>query len=241
MTGRYATVSANLAGHGTSDEREDRSVDRTSYTEALGCSDTIVDVYRCPAGRTVTLPVEPEQACLPIDASRPVSVDGDRIPTPGVGYVPPETERSLQCDTPTVVAVVGATTDSPATGDTVTVGLDECEFTTPSTSSVETARLTARLGCRGMKINARRLDPGDHVPYHTEGDQEELFVPVRGPATMRIDETTVETPVGTLARVAPPVPRSAVNGGDAEALWVMIGAPPTGGPGEWDPGATILE
>lgn len=241
MTSRYATVSVDPAGNGRSDERDGRSVDRTSYTGALGCSDTTVDVYRCHPEGTATLPAGPEQVCLPIDAGSPVSIDGARVPALGVGYVPPGAERSLQCDTPTVVAVVGATTDSRGTGDTVTVGLDECEFTTPSTSTVETARLTARLGCRGMKVNARRLDPGDHVPYHTEGDQEELFVPVRGPATMRVDETTVETPVGTLARVAPPVPRSAVNDGDTEALWVMIGAPPTGGPGEWDPGATILE
>jgi len=115
-------------------------------------------------------------------------------------------------NTTTAIAVVGASTGSTATDDTVTVGLDECEFTTPSTSTIETARLTSRLGSRGMKLNARRLDGA-----------------------------AVATPVGTLARVAPPVPRSAVNDGDTAVLWVMVDAPPTGGPRGWDPGATILE
>lgn len=92
-----------------------------------------------------------------------------------------------------------------------------------------------------MKVNARLLEPGDVVPYHTEGDQEELFVPVSGPAAMRIADTTYETPPGTVTRVAPTVPRSALNNGDSDALWVMVGAPPTGGPDEWDPGAEILD
>lgn len=58
---------------------------------------------------------------------------------------------------------------------------------------------------------------------------------------MRIADTTDETPPGTVVRVAPTVPRSALNNGETDAVWVMFGAPPTGGPDEWDPGAEILE
>lgn len=107
--------------------------------------------------------------------------------------------------------------------------------------SVGHRSFTDELGCSDTKVDARLLGPGEYVPYHTEGEQEELFVPVRGPAAMRVDDGSFETPVGTITRVAPPVPRSAVNDGDHEACWVMIGAPPTGGPSEWDPGAEILE
>lgn len=137
--------------------------------------------------------------------------------------------------------MIGTSVDPEPGKEITSVSFEECDFVEPSTSTVRTARLTALLDCTGTKVNARILDPGEHVPYHTEGTQEELFVPVRGPATMRIDGETFDTPVGTVTRVAPEIPRSAINDSNEESLWVMVGAPPTGGPGEWDPGAEILE
>ncbi|MFB6353219.1 MAG: cupin domain-containing protein [Halobacteriales archaeon] len=121
------------------------------------------------------------------------------------------------------------------------VDLDDAAFVVPETSDVATAFPTDPLGCAGMKANARRLAPGQAVPAHTEGDQEELFVPVRGPASIRIAGERFDTPPGTVARVAPEVPRSAVNPAGTDAVWVMVGAPPTGGPRDWDPGAEVVE
>ncbi|WP_255194056.1 cupin domain-containing protein [Natronobeatus ordinarius] len=237
MTSGYASVSIDaveVPGDG-------EPLGHRSFTDELGCSTTTVDGYRVPAGGTVPLSGAPEQLCLPIDADGPISLEGVDVPPSGVARLPAGVEGTLSCSGPTAVVVIGAPVESTAADDPIAVDLEACDYAPPSTSSIETARLTARLGCAGVKVNARLLDPGDHVPYHTEGEQEELFVPVRGPATMRIDDDSFETPVGTITRVAPPVPRSAVNDGDREACWVMIGAPPTGGPSEWDPGAEILE
>lgn len=85
------------------------------------------------------------------------------------------------------------------------------------------------------------LGPDQAVPYHTEGSQEELFVPIAGPGAVRVAGETVTATPGTVVRVAPATPRSALTDGDARSRWVMFGAPPTGGPEEWDPGAVILE
>lgn len=92
-----------------------------------------------------------------------------------------------------------------------------------------------------MKANVRRLDPGQAVPYHTEGSQEELFVPLDGAGRLLVAGETHEVEPGSVGRVAPDVPRSAVNSGSLAVHWLMVGAPPTGGPDEWDPGAEILE
>ena len=114
-------------------------------------------------------------------------------------------------------------------------------FAPPATSDVPIARLTAPLECAGMKVNYRRLAPGQAVPYHVEGSQEELFVPLDGPGTVRIDDEVHHVPAGGVVSVAPPVPRSVTNESAGSRCWFMAGAPPTGGPDEWDPGAEILE
>lgn len=237
MATDYATAAVDIVE--AADDGE--STGHRSFTDELGCFATTVDGYRVPQGAAVSLPAPPEQACLPIDADRSVSLGDLELPPLGVARVPAGVERTLRPVTATKLLVVGAAAEREAGAEPTAVALEDCEFTTPSTSAIATARLTDRLGYAGMKLNARVLDPGQRVPYHTEGTQEELFVPLCGPATMRIDDDTYETPVGTVTRVAPPVPRAALNDGDAEALWVMIGAPPTGGPSEWDPGAEVVE
>jgi len=218
---------------------------RASLTGPLGCTETAVDAYRFATGDAVTLPSAPEQLCLPVAASGPLLLgDGAELSGRGVGCIPAGTASRIRASDSASLFVVAAAADPGpgAAGESppVIVDLDDCEFAPPATSDVDTARLTARLGCEGTKVNARRLAPGGSVPYHTEGDQEELFVPLSGSIAMRVADETIPTPPGTVTRVAPPVPRSAVDRGDG-SLWIMIGAPPTGGPTEWDPGAEILE
>jgi hypothetical protein len=68
-----------------------------------------------------------------------------------------------------------------------------------------------------------------------------IFVPLADGGSMRLGHETVETPRGTVVRVAPPIPRSARHDGPDTATWLMFGAPPSGGPTDWAPGATILQ
>jgi hypothetical protein len=48
---------------------------------------------------------------------------------------------------------------------------------------------------------------------------------------------------GAIARVSPATRRSPIidEAADGDVVWAMVGAPLTGGPDEWDPGATVFE
>lgn len=212
-----------------------------SLTVPLGATETQVDAVRLGSDDAVELAAEPEQLLVVLEGS--VRIDGDATDMlrPGLGVVSAGGSVTLEADEPSTVLVVSAPAEPEPDGTPTSVGLETVEFVVPSTSDVATAFLTGPLGCAGMKVNARRLEPGQVVPYHTEGTQEELFIPVSGPASLRVDDESHSMPMGSVARVAPEVPRSAVNDGNEDALWVMVGAPPTGGPTDWDPGAVILE
>ena len=209
---------------------------RVSLTDRLGCSDTSVVAYRTRGDGEVSLPPESERLCVPVGgggtltASEPVALGAT-----SVALVPAGCPAALGGETTWLV--VSAEVDATPDGDPALLDLRSLEYRETATSSIPTARLTEPLGCRGMKVNARRLGPGSVVPYHTEGSQEELFVPLDANGTVRIGGETYVAPQGSVTRVAPEVPRSAVNPTEEDALWLMIGAPPTGAPDEWDPGA----
>lgn len=220
---------------------EHTSVTHRGLTAPLGCDWTVVDAYRLDGGG-ITLSSQYEQLCLPLGGDGRLTLDGSiAVPAPGAALVPAGHDGTLAGTGPEAWLVVGAPGNSSADPDPATVDMSACTFTAPETSDVPTARLTRRLGCTGMKVNARRLDPGQTVPYHVEGWQEELFVPLTGAGTMRIADRTHDLSRGSVARVGPETPRSAVNNGEDSLVWAMVGAPPTGGSDEWDPGAVILD
>lgn len=231
-------------GYGMASVEQSEPAGRHSLTDPLGCEHVTVEAAILDPDDAVSLPRDLESVCVPLAVDDIVTLAGEwSISRRSVGFVPAGVDASLRAPSGGASILVHARPASPGDGPStpVVVDLDECTFPVPSTSDIPTARLTGRLDCQGMKVNARRLVPDAVVPYHTEGTQEEVFVPVDGPAAMRIADDHVETPPGTVVRVAPQTPRSALNAGDDEALWVMFGAPPTGGPEEWDPGAEILE
>lgn len=220
-------------------EREDDGA--VSLTSALGCEETEVDAVRLAGGDAHPLPTATENVCLPIDGpGELVAGDSLTVPDHGVARVPAGVDGELGGDDPTTWVVVSAPAEATPGAEPVVIDLDRLDYA-PVASGILTVRLTDRLGCEGMKANPRLLKPGDRVPYHTEGTQEELFVPLSGPATMLIAGERYELASGSVARVAPEVPRSAMNDGDEEALWFMVGAPPTGGAREWDPGAEVVD
>ncbi|PSP85093.1 hypothetical protein BRC83_04075 [Halobacteriales archaeon QS_1_68_17] len=185
------------------------------------------------------------------------SIDGALSSSPRVSLT-----ESLGCTDTTVEAFrlsPGESRTLPTDRETVCVPLDAGgELLAGGTTAVPRhavarvppgveARLRSDAGTdwlavgAGMKANFRRLPPGRAVPYHTEGTQEELFVPLGGPGWLRAGGETHRMAAGSVARVAPATPRAAVNEGDADRVWFMIGTPPTGGPDEWDPGAEAVE
>lgn len=220
--------------------------DHASLTEFLGCTHCAVDVYRTTAGASVRLPGALEALCVPVDASGTLStLDGGQdvahVSRRSIARVPAGIDAELSSADRATWIVVTAEADPEPDGSVAVIDVGDVPFSVPETSNVPIARLTARLGCTGTKVNYRGLTPDSNVPYHTEGTQEELFVPLDGPGTVRADGETHSVSAGDVVRVAPETPRAAVNDGANDRLWLMVGAPPTGGPDEWDPGAEILE
>lgn len=227
----------------------DQPLKHLSLTDSLGCSDNRVSVYRLTESgsdrkremTSLTLSSSREHLVVPVGDSGELSLEDSTVGPNSIAFVPVRTSCTIDFVDNTTAFVISATATAEHDKECTVLSIPDLEYTVPETSAIATARLTRRLGCRGMKVNARVLESGQEVPYHTEGDQEELFVPLTSSTSMRIDDGEHQTPPGTVVRVAPNTPRSAHNDGESDSYWVMVGAPPTGGPNEWDPGATILE
>ena len=216
--------------------------EHAALTDRLGCTDTQVDVYRTDADVSVSLPAEREHLCVPVDAPGTLTADGAHGEEQGrLALVPAGADGEIESGDRATWLVLSAPAEPGPEAEPVVVDVADLDFRVPKTSDIPTARLTDRLGCGGMKVNVRRLHPGDVVPYHTEGAQEELFVPLDGNGTVRVDGETYVAPRGSVTRVAPELPRSAVNPGETDADWLMVGAPPTGAADGWDPGAEVHE
>jgi mannose-6-phosphate isomerase-like protein (cupin superfamily) len=71
--------------------------------------------------------------------------------------------------------------------------------------------------------------PGSHGRRHAEHVQEELFVVLEGTGTMLLGDPPerVELPRGSVCAVEPGTPLQVHNGGDADLLLLIVGAPPT--------------
>lgn len=93
------------------------------------------------------------------------------------------------------------------------------------------------LGLRSFGMNMVDLKPGERIPEHTETnrDQEEVFVVLKGTATMVIDGTEYDAPEGTFIRLDPSPKRYIVNKGPAPVRVLIVSAPTTSGyrPMDW--------
>ena len=79
-----------------------------------------------------------------------------------------------------------------------------------------------------MAIGARlwRLSPGQASTRHRHRSQEELYLVLEGSGRVRIGgEVLTLGPLDSLL-VEPPAVRQVFNDGDADALWLVVGAPP---------------
>ena len=215
---------------------------KIEISDDLGCSQTSVVYYNVHNGESAKLPYRPESVCIPLNGAGILTTDQSYpVATNSIAYVPPDTDCQFRSDTTTTWMVVNVDPNGVEDGSLTSLYLDQIDFQTPDTSPVDTAHLTSPLGCQGMKVNLRRLEPGQRIPYHTEGDQEELFVPLDGSGEIRIDGSTYHLDSGDIARVHPDIPRGAINNDDEPRIWFMVGAPPTGDPRGWDPGAEYAD
>lgn len=87
--------------------------------------------------------------------------------------------------------------------------------------------LARQLGATAVAARMWRLRPGQASTRHRHLEQEELYVLLEGRGRIRIgdaDPLTVE-PLDALL-VPPSVVRQVFNDTDADALWLVVGAPP---------------
>jgi len=86
--------------------------------------------------------------------------------------------------------------------------------------------LARQLESTSLGARLWRLRPGQASTLHRHPEQEELYILLEGVGRIRVDEETLElAPLDTLL-VTPDSVRQVFNDTDADALWLVVGAPP---------------
>jgi uncharacterized cupin superfamily protein len=85
------------------------------------------------------------------------------------------------------------------------------------------------LGLEAFGINMVDIEPGESIPEHDETarDQEEVFLALKGDATLVIDGEDHDLAEGSFARLDPEATRTVKNKSDG-AIRVLIASAPRG-------------
>jgi uncharacterized cupin superfamily protein len=86
-----------------------------------------------------------------------------------------------------------------------------------------------------MRANIWRLPPGSRGRRHAERVQEETFVALDGDTTLLLGDPPdrVALPQGSVAVVQPGTPLQVRNDSDADAVVLIVGAPPVTGEADY--------
>jgi quercetin dioxygenase-like cupin family protein len=91
---------------------------------------------------------------------------------------------------------------------------------------VQNTDLAKQLGAQTLGMRLWRLAPGQASTRHRHRDQHELYVVLEGTGRVRVDgELLTLAPLSALL-VEPGSVRQVFNDTDADALWLVAGAPP---------------
>jgi quercetin dioxygenase-like cupin family protein len=92
---------------------------------------------------------------------------------------------------------------------------------------VQNTDLAKQHGARTLGARLWRLEPGQASKKHRHDVESELYVVLEGTGRMRIgDDVHTLAPLSTVF-VEPDVVRQVFNDGDEDALWLVVGAPPS--------------
>jgi uncharacterized cupin superfamily protein len=102
----------------------------------------------------------------------------------------------------------------------------EDAFWRPSNQmGVENTNLADQVGAETLGARLWRLKPGQASTRHRHVAQHELYVVLEGTGRVRVDEELLTlSPLSTLL-VEPDSLRQVFNDTDADALWLIVGAP----------------
>ena len=91
---------------------------------------------------------------------------------------------------------------------------------------VENTDLAKQLGAAKLGMRLWRLAPGQASTRHRHFDQEELYVLLEGTGRVRVDDELLTLAPLDALLVGPDSARQVFNDTDADALWLVAGAPP---------------
>ncbi len=91
---------------------------------------------------------------------------------------------------------------------------------------VDNTDLAAQLGAGSLGARLWRLRPGQASTRHRHVDQHELYVVLEGTGRIRLDDEVHALDPLSAVHASPDVVRQVFNDTDADALWLVLGAPP---------------
>jgi uncharacterized cupin superfamily protein len=91
--------------------------------------------------------------------------------------------------------------------------------------SVENTDLAKQLGAKELGARLWRLAPGQASTRHRHGKTEELYVLLEGTGRVRVDDELLTLEPLDALLVEPRSTRQVFNDTDADALWLVVGAP----------------
>jgi uncharacterized cupin superfamily protein len=86
--------------------------------------------------------------------------------------------------------------------------------------------LGKQLEASALGARLWRLEPGQASTKHRHAEQEELYVLLEGEGRVRIDDQALTLAPRDALLIEPESVRQLFNDGDADQLWLVVGAPP---------------
>ena len=91
----------------------------------------------------------------------------------------------------------------------------------------ETSRIySGPLGCQHFAFIVNRQEPGSEGVMHSHDEAEEIYVLLQGEADLIVEDEVIPARPLDAIRVPPNVDHMTRNTSGADALWLVIGAPP---------------
>jgi uncharacterized cupin superfamily protein len=91
---------------------------------------------------------------------------------------------------------------------------------------VENTDLAKQLGASTLGARLWRLRPGQASTKHRHLNEHELYVLLEGEGRIRVDDELITLAPLSAVLVAPEHVRQLFNDTEADALWLVVGAPP---------------
>jgi mannose-6-phosphate isomerase-like protein (cupin superfamily) len=91
---------------------------------------------------------------------------------------------------------------------------------------VENTDLAKQLEAETLGARFWRLRPGQASTWHRHFETHELYVPVEGEGRVRVDDEVLTLTSMSALLIEPEHLRQLFNDTDADALWLVVGAPP---------------